>query len=62
MPVRCLDDDVGTYVLEGPSCETGDYIDFRAEMDVLVAVVSCPADNIVNNDEPKGMKYQIWQH
>jgi uncharacterized protein YcgI (DUF1989 family) len=61
MPVRCLDDDVGTYALEGPSCAPGDYIDFRAEMDVLAAAVSCPADNIVNDYVPKGMKYQIWQ-
>ena len=59
MPVSFLDDELGTWVFERPSCETGDYIDFLAEMDVLVAAVSCPGDFIVNDYDPKGMKYQI---
>ncbi len=61
MPVRFLDDENGTMVFEGPSCEKGDYIDFLAEMDVLVAATSCPHDGIVNDYECKGMKYQVFE-
>lgn len=61
MSVDYLDDEYGTRVLKPPSCEKGDYIDFLAEMDVLVASVSCPDDNIINDYDPKGMKYQILE-
>ncbi|MFC1902625.1 DUF1989 domain-containing protein [Chloroflexota bacterium] len=59
MSVRYLDDENGTYEIQRPSCEKGDYIDFLAEMDVLVAATSCPADTITNDFEPKSMKFQI---
>jgi len=61
MPVRYLDDENGTFSFCAPSCKKGDYIDFRAEMDVLVAATSCPEANIVNDNDPKGMKYQIFE-
>ena len=61
MPVRYLDDENGTFSFHRPSCEKGDYIDFRAEMDVLVAATSCPEDNIVNDFDPKGMLYRIFE-
>lgn len=61
MPVRYLDDENGTYEFQRPSCEKGDYIDFLAEMDVLVAATSCPDDSIINDYEPKSMKYQILE-
>ena len=61
MPVRYLDDEKGTYEFQRPACEKGDYIDFLAEMDVLVAATSCPDDTIINDYEPKGMKYQILE-
>jgi uncharacterized protein YcgI (DUF1989 family) len=61
MPVRYLDDENGTMVFHPPSCKKGDYIDFLAEMDVLVAATSCPNDGIINDFEPKGMKYQILE-
>ena len=61
MPVRYLDDENGTMVFQRPSCEKGDYIDFLAEMDVLVAATSCPNDSIVNDYQCKGMKYQIFE-
>ncbi len=61
MPVRFRDDQDGTFVFERPSCEKGDYIDLRAEMDILVAAVSCPEEDIVNDFAPKGVKYQILE-
>ncbi len=61
MVVRYLDDDNGTYEYDRPACEKGDYIDFLAEMDVLVAATSCPSDNIINDYEPKSMKYQVLE-
>ncbi len=60
MSVKFLDDENGTWLYQPPACEKGDYIDFLAEMDVLVAATSCPMDSIAVNDyECKGMKYQI---
>ena len=61
MPVRYLDDENGTFSFNRPSCEKGDYIDFRAEMDVLVAATSCPEGNIVNDFDPKGLLYRIFE-
>lgn len=61
MSVRFMDDEIGTRVLQRPSCEKGDYVDFLANMDILVAATSCPEASIVNDFEPKGMKYQIWR-
>ncbi len=61
MPYKIADDKDGTIGYDRPSCEKGDYIDFLAEMDVLVAAVSCPGDSIVNDFKPKGMKYQILE-
>jgi uncharacterized protein YcgI (DUF1989 family) len=61
MPVRYLDDENGTFSFNRPSCEKGDYIDLRAEMDVLVAATSCPEGSIVNDFDPKGMLYRIFE-
>jgi len=61
MVVRYLDDENGTMVFDRPSCEKGDYIDFLAEMDLLVAATSCPNKNIINDFEPKSLKYQILE-
>lgn len=61
MPVAYLDDENGTMVFQKPSCEKGNYIDFLAEMDVLVVATSCPNDSIVNDYQCKGMKYQVFE-
>ena len=53
-------DDAGMMIFESPRCEAGDHIDFRAEMDVLVAATSCPDTNEINDFVPKGMKYQVF--
>lgn len=62
MPIRYLDDENGTWQFCRPSCEKGDYIEFLAEIDVLVAATSCPEEDIVNDFEPKAMKYQIFEY
>ncbi len=61
MEVTYLDDANGTMVFQRPSCQKGDYIEFLAEMDVLVAATSCPNDSIVNDYQCKGMNYQIFE-
>jgi len=33
----------------------------QAEMDVLVAATSCPDDSIINDYEPKSVKYQTLE-
>jgi len=52
-------DEKGKVHFRPPVAEKGDYIDFRAEMDVLVAVSMCPHEDEVNDFEPKAMKFQI---
>jgi len=61
MPIRFGDDENGPWVFLSPSCETGDYIEFLAEMDILVAATSCPQTNVINAFEPKAIKYQIFE-
>ncbi|HEY8251113.1 MAG TPA: urea carboxylase-associated family protein [Burkholderiales bacterium] len=40
----------GSFTILPPSAKKGDYIDLRAEMDVLAAVSACPADRNATND------------
>ena len=47
--IRYKDDEYGTWYFLPPSCEKGDYIEFLAEMDVLVAATSCPDRNVIND-------------
>ena len=54
-------DENGNLVFDRPSCEKGDYIDFLAEGDLLVAATSCPNTNIINDFEPKALKYQVLE-
>ena len=60
MTGRYHDDEYGTIEFLRPACEKGDYIDFLAEMDVLVVTTSCPSA-VFNNGKPKAMKYQILE-
>ncbi len=62
MVVRFKDNEYGTWEFLPPSCKKGDYIEFLAEMDVLVAATSCPDKDIINDFKPKGMKYQIYEN
>lgn len=50
----------GTLRVEPPRSEEGDYIEFQAEMDVLVAVSVCPDDLSAMNDHAcKAIQIQI---
>ena len=40
----------GSFTILPPSARKGDYIELRAEMDVLAAVSACPADRNATND------------
>jgi uncharacterized protein len=40
----------GSFTILPPSAKKGDYIELRAEMDVLAAVSACPADRNATND------------
>jgi len=62
MVMRPKDDEYGTWEFFPPRCEKGDYIEFLAEMDLLVAATSCPDKNAINEFKPKAMKYQIYEY
>jgi uncharacterized protein YcgI (DUF1989 family) len=47
--------------IEPPASEKGDYIDFLAEMDLLVGISACPFPNQTNDYEPKAVKIQILE-
>lgn len=47
------------YSFRPPLIEKGDYVDFRAEMDQLVAISACPGNNIINDNAPKPLKVEI---
>jgi hypothetical protein len=40
----------GSFTILPPTANKGDYIDLRAEMDVLAAVSACPSDRRATND------------
>jgi uncharacterized protein YcgI (DUF1989 family) len=40
----------GSFEIRPPTARKGDYIELRAEMDVLAAVSACPADRNATND------------
>jgi len=51
----------GRIRIEAPRSERGDYIEFLAEMDVLVAVSACPDDQTPINDHAcKAIQVQIF--
>ena len=52
----------GSFTILPPSAKKGDYIDLRAEMDVLAAISACPADRNATNDgraKPLGITVSI---
>jgi hypothetical protein len=54
-------DEDSTLSIEESPAKDGDYIDFLAEMDVLVAFSACPAPPPTNDEVPKDMKVQILE-
>ena len=59
--VRVADDDDGNWIINEPSGKKGDYIDFHAHMDILVASVMCANLGPVNGGFPSAMKHQIYE-
>lgn len=47
------------YSYRAPVIEAGDFVDFRAEMDVLVAISACPSERVINDHVPKSLKIEI---
>lgn len=54
-------DEKGNYHVVPPIAKKGDYIDFLAEMDILVGFSNCPDQNEVNDFEVKDLKVQILE-
>ncbi len=55
-------DENGHYTFHPPLSRKGDYIDFLAEMDVLVAISACPeAESAVNDYAIKPLKIEIYE-
>jgi hypothetical protein len=61
MATRFLDDETGTFDILEPPVKKGDYIEIQADMDLLVAAISCPDRNQINSFKPKGSKVQIFE-
>lgn len=51
----------GRYGWTPPAIQAGDYIDLRADMDVLVAISACPNDEAVNDFDPKALQIKIYE-
>jgi uncharacterized protein YcgI (DUF1989 family) len=52
-------DENNHYTFRQPLIEKGDYIELRAEMDLLVAISACPSDEVLNAFVAKPMKVEI---
>jgi uncharacterized protein YcgI (DUF1989 family) len=51
----------GTYVYDSPISKSGDYIDLRAEMDLLVGISNCPQElNPCNGFNPTPLKVVVY--
>ena len=54
-----------SYVVKEALCQKGDYIDFLAHMDCLIALSACPATekgvSAINGDVNKSLKAEIWE-
>ena len=49
------------YSYRAPLVESGDYVDLRAEMDLLVAVSACPSERIINDYAPKSLGMAVLE-
>ena len=56
-----VDEDGKNYRIAPPTAKKGDYIDFLAEIDVLVGFSNCPDQDEVNDFECKDMKVLIFE-
>jgi uncharacterized protein YcgI (DUF1989 family) len=51
----------GSYHFYPPIAEKGEFVDFRAEVDVILALSACPHPFEVNANEPKPLDVQIFE-
>ena len=52
----------GTYTPDSPRSKAGDYLDLRAEMDLIVAISNCPQElNPCNGFEPTALKVVVFE-
>jgi uncharacterized protein YcgI (DUF1989 family) len=55
----------GTFTFEPPVIDSGDYVDFRASMDLLVAISACPNEGElrgeINDYVAKPLKVEIYE-
>ena len=52
----------GRMVIKSPVSERGDYVDWLAEIDCLVAISACPGDIAATNDyKPKSLGIRIFE-
>lgn len=52
----------GTHEIRAPISQAGDFIDFEAQMDLLIGLSCCPAErNPCNNFRAKPMKFILYQ-
>ncbi|MBI1260814.1 MAG: DUF1989 domain-containing protein [Rhizobiales bacterium] len=54
-------DDKGVLVWEGPEAAAGDYVDLRAEMDILVFVSNCPHPLSPGGFDPEPIEALVWR-
>jgi len=55
--------DKGLIYINPPTAKKGDYMDLRAEMDILCAISSCPDDtSVCNNHKPKPVGVKIFRN
>lgn len=54
-------DDQCRFQFSPPTIEKGDFVDMRADRDLLVAISACPNEDEVNDFAPKDLKIQILQ-
>ena len=54
-------DENGAFTRHIATAKKGDYIDMRAEMDILTGISACPSDSIVNNYVPKPLGVKIFE-
>ena len=57
-------DENGRMIIKAPVAKKGDYMDIRAEMDVLCAIAACPGDIGLTNGEdmtPRPLKIEVYE-
>ena len=57
-----IDDKTGGLRVDPPTAKKGDYMELRAEMDILCAISACPDDHSpCNNGKPKPVGVKIFR-